>query len=567
MMDNTGQKPPIWMGAVIGALVTPPLMTMMFIGERFAGLPFLPFDFFNWIARVLPGGLLTFGIDRMVDTLIAFGYGANLDAAAKLSEQMMALVAFWLIGVLAGMLFVAVMNRLQRKDVDYTPGLILGAVVGLPLMLISLSVNISSAAPAYMQLMWHILLYAGYGIVFGWAYNEIAYPFAEKGKVEAQVEGIDRRSFMVRVGGASAVLTVVGAGLGSLLTSGESSSTPASGGEVVLNPTTIDPNLPNADSAVIPAPGTRPELTPVENHYRIDILSSGLPVIPEDYTLPITGLVANEVNWSLDEIRAMPSRDDYLTMSCISNRVGGSLISTVKWTGVSFQHILEQIQPSDDAVALKITGADGFDEYLSLDLIRQDERIMLAYAFDDADLPLRNGYPLRTHIPNRYGMKQPKWITGIEVVSRHEPGYWVRRGWSAEAIVNATSVVDTVATSAIYSDDSGQMFVPIGGIAWAGARGIVRVEVSVDNGEWIEAQLREPIADRTWTIWRYDWAFTEGQHNFAVRCYEAAPEGQSDPVLQPTHEQGVRPDGATGIHFANATVRMPEETAADTVEG
>jgi DMSO/TMAO reductase YedYZ molybdopterin-dependent catalytic subunit len=565
-MENVARKPTIWLGALIGALVTPSLMTVMFIGERFAGLPFLPFDFFNWLARVLPGGLLTFGIDRMVDTLIAIGYGANLDAAAKTSEQMMALLVFWMIGILAGALFVAVLNRLRLKNVDYTPGLLLGAIVGLPLLLISLNVNISSAAPAYMQLTWHILLYAGYGMVFGWAYNALAYPVAAEGKLEAEVAGIDRRSFMVRLGGASAVLTVFGAGLGSLLTGSNPGTTPLSDGEVVLNPATLN-NLPNADSAVIPAPGTRPEVTPVENHYRIDILSSGLPAIPEDYTLPITGLVANEVNWSLAEIRAMPSRDDYITMSCISNRVGGSLISTVKWTGVSFQHILEQIQPSADAVALKITGADGFDEYLALDLIRQDERIMLAYAFDDADLPLRNGYPLRTHIPNRYGMKQPKWITGIEVVAAHEPGYWVRRGWSAEALVNATSVVDTVATAAIYSDAAGQMFVPIGGIAWAGARAIVRVEVSVDDGEWVEAQLREPIAERTWTIWRYDWAFAEGQHNFAVRCYEASPAGQSDPVLQPTNERGVRPDGATGIHTADSFVSAPAETAVETDRG
>ena len=563
-MENTARKPAIWMGTLIGALVTPPLMAIIFLGERFAGLPFLPFDFFNWIARILPGGLLTFGIDTMVDTLIAIGYGCDLDTAAKTSEQLMALVIFWLIGVVAGTIFVAVMNRLRPSTVSYLPGIILGAIVGLPLMLISMNVNISSVAPMVMQLTWHILLFIGYGMVFSWAYNELAFPIMVKSTMPTEVEGIDRRSFIVRVGGASAVLTVIGAGLGSFLTSSTSSSTPASGGEVVLNPTGED--LPNADAAVMPAPGTRPEVTPVENHYRIDI-SSGLPAIPEDYTLPITGLVANEVTWTLDDIFAMPSQTEYITMSCISNRVGGSLISTVKWTGVSFQHILEQIQPAEDAVALRITGYDGFDEYIPLDMIRQDERIMLAYAFDDAPLPLRNGYPLRTHIPNRYGMKQPKWINGIEVVAEHEPGYWVRRGWSAEAVVNATSVVDTVATSAIYTDSRGQMLVPIGGIAWAGDRPIVRVEVSVDDGEWVEAQLRDPISERTWTIWRYDWAFAEGNHTFAVRCYEAPADGQSDPVLQITREQGVRPDGATGIHSVNATVRQPEEVSAETVEG
>jgi hypothetical protein len=264
-------------------------------------------------------------------------------------------------------------------------------------------------------------------------------------------------------------------------------------------------------------------------------------------------------------MRAMPSQDTYITMSCISNRIGGSLISTTKWTGVSLQYILEQIQPEEGAIALKIVGADDFDEYISIDLIRQDERIMLAYAFDDEPLPLRNGFPLRTHIPNRYGMKQPKWIRSIEVVPSHEDGYWVRRGWSQNAVVNATSVVDTVATEAVYSDDNGQMFIPIGGIAWAGDRGIARVEVSIDDGEWQEARLRDPISDRTWTIWRYDWPFAEGEHTFAVRCYEEPMAGQNEPILQPTERRSTRPDGATGIHSVSSTVREPQ--AEETVEG
>jgi DMSO/TMAO reductase YedYZ molybdopterin-dependent catalytic subunit len=324
--------------------------------------------------------------------------------------------------------------------------------------------------------------------------------------------------------------------------------------------------LPNADAAVQPVPGTRAEVTPVPNHYRIDILSSGLPSIPEDYALPITGLVANEVEWTLDDIREMPSQTEFITMSCISNRVGGSLISTTKWTGVSFQHILEQVQPDENATAIRITGADNFDEYIGLDLIRNDERIMLTYAWDDEPLPLRNGFPLRTHIPNRYGMKQPKWITNMEFVDEAGRGYWVRRGWSAEALVKTTSVIDTVSTNSIYSDDSGQMFVPVGGIAHAGDRGIARVEVRVDGGEWQEAELRDPLSDRTWVIWRYDWPFEEGEHTFEVRAYEPAPEGESDPILQPTEPSPARPDGATGIHDRDAVISVPEPAAESTQE-
>jgi hypothetical protein len=206
-------------------------------------------------------------------------------------------------------------------------------------------------------------------------------------------------------------------------------------------------------------------------------------------------------------------------------------------------------------------GADGFDEFLSLELIRADERIMLAYAFDDAPLPLRNGYPLRVHIPDRYGMKQPKWITSIEVVASEEEGYWVRRGWSQLARVNATSVIDTVATDAIYTDAAGKLRVPVGGIAWAGDRRITAVEVQVDGGEWVPAQLRDPISELTWVIWRYDWEFAEGSHTFAVRCYESPTGEAADAYLQVMIPRGTRPDGATGLHLVQADVAAPQSGA------
>src|SRR5690606_5723777 len=111
-----------------------------------------------------------------------------------------------------------------------------------------------------------------------------------------------------------------------------------------------------------------------------------------------------------------------------------------------------------------------FDETIALDMIDADERILLTYAWDDQPLPVRNGFPLRIHIPDLYGMKQPKWITQIEFISGDQDGYWVRRGWDKVAQARATSVIDTVATDAIMTTDDGRRLIPIGGIAWAGAR-------------------------------------------------------------------------------------------------
>lgn len=558
-METTNQRPNLLWGLLVGVLFMPLVITLFFIGERFAGLPFLPLNFFDWVARNLPGDLITFGIDTMVDTLIAVGLGSDLDSAAKTAEQIMGLGLFLGLGAVVTAIFYVIMNTIDFKKVSYIPGVTFGLAFGIPLMALALPLSFASSASMEIKVIWSLLVFLGFGAAVGWSYNELAFPSVaikpKSGDIEEQ--GIDRREFIVRVGGASATLTVVGAGLGALLSTGAEDSatdvTTTTGDNDVASSA-----LPNADSEVTPAPGTRSELTAVADHYRIDILSGGLPSIPESYTLPITGLVANEVDWTLDDIMDLPSQSEYITMSCISNRIAGSLISTTKWTGVSFKEIIDRVEPQEGASALRIVGYDDFDEYVDLDLIRNDDRIMLAYHFNDQPLPLRNGFPLRIHIPNRYGMKQPKWIRSIEFISEWEPGYWVRRGWSEQAIVNQTSVIDTVASNNVYSDDDGQMFVPVGGIAWAGDREIVAVEVRVDDGEWQPAEMREPLSGRAWTLWRYDWAFEEGNHTFEVRSFEAAGEGQSDPVLQPTATRGTRPDGATGIHSESETFASVE---------
>jgi hypothetical protein len=157
---------------------------------------------------------------------------------------------------------------------------------------------------------------------------------------------------------------------------------------------------------------------------------------------------------------------------------------------------------------------------------------------------VEHGYPLRIYIPNRYGMKQPKWIVRMEAIEAWRPGYWVERGWSREARPQIVSVIDTVATSL-----ASEGIVPVGGIAWAGARGISRVEVRVDDGPWEEAALRTPpLSGLTWVQWRYEWPATNGRHTFTVRAEDGNGERQVEPV------SGVRPDGATGFHSVTARV-------------
>jgi hypothetical protein len=300
--------------------------------------------------------------------------------------------------------------------------------------------------------------------------------------------------------------------------------------------------LPDRAGALEPAPGTRPEYTPIEEHYRIDISARPPQIDGANWRLKISGMLDNPLELSLNDLatRYEPvSR--FVTLSCISNFIGGELISTTQWTGVRLQDVLAEAGVQPGAQYLTILSQDGFHESLSLRMVEEDPRIMLAYLWDGKPLTERNGYPLRIYIPDLYGMKQPKWITEIAVTDTYEPGYWVVRRWDEVARVQATSVIDTIAVDAAYEQD-GATHIPIGGIAYAGARGISKVEISVDGGEWAETELREPLSDTTWVIWRYDWPFSAGEHVFTVRCVE----GSGAPQIE--RRADIFPSGATGLH-------------------
>ncbi len=546
---DTIRKPTVWLGALAGALLTFPLTALLFLADQLAGLPFIPFDVFDFLSRLLPGPLVTFGIDLMVEIIIALNLGET-SAAAKPAEQLIGLGNFLGIGIVASALLYGLLNRSKTNARNLYPGAIFGLLTGALMMLISLRVNVTATAPQIAQLVWVLAAFLLWGVGVNWIYNMLAHSDS-KTKTDEEtgetitVEALNRRQFLVRIGGASAVLTVAGAGLGALV-----GNRPGEGAVVSELPAGELPEgaFPNADDPLQPAPGTRPEYTPLDDHYRIDI-SSRPPVIDSnEWRLEVTGLVDNPVSLSLGDLYDKFERvERFVTLSCISNRIGGTLISTTKWSGFRVQEFLDLVQPQAEAVALKITGADNFDEYVMLDLIQSDDRIMFAYEWDDQPLKQKHGFPLRIYIPDRYGMKQPKWIKSIEFVDAWAEGYWVRRSWSKEAMVNTTSVVDAVATDAILKDADGYV-VPIGGIAYSGAKQISKVEVSVNDGEWQEAQLRQPLSELTWVIWRYDWRFQEGSFKFQVRTYDGAGN------LQSMESRGTRPDGATGVHHKSASM-------------
>ena len=539
-----------WSGAVVELFVTASLMATLYLASEWVGTPFVPYDLFDWEARGLPGDLVTFGIDLMIDSMRLVGMSvANI---AETAEQFIALAQFLGAGVVGGGVSFFVLNRWPRiassmsrwtRESSTLVGLGLGALAGLAMVPISAGMGVSNVN-AFVEAFWLLVAFALSGTAVGWAYSRLLTKAATAPAGESTPgQELSRRQFLVRLGAATATITIVGAGAGKALDSAAGRrAEDAMEAAMAAMPASARPAFPNAADPLVPAPGTRSEYTEVRDHYRVFIRVEPTVIDGESWTLPVTGLVDNPLELKLDDlINDYEHHDQYVTLNCISGRLGTELISTTRWTGVSVQGILADLRVQPNAKYLHITSGDGFYETVALDLIASDPRIMLAYAWDGQAIPVDHGFPLRIWLPDRYGMKQPKWITGIEVIEENKDGYWVERGWDAVARVNAVSVVDTIGSEAVYESDC-QMFVPVGGIAFAGDRGISKVELSEDGGPWNEAVLKSPLSDTTWVIWRYEWPFKEGKHTLAVRCNER------DGTPQVTEFGNRRPSGATGIH-------------------
>ncbi len=523
-------KTPSWRivlsGALAGALLTAALIGVLFAGWRLADLPFVPFDLFDWTARVLPGALIEFVISAMVAVIRGLHLG-DTSVVAKMIEQALGVAGLFLLGIASGAIL-----SLLRGTYGMVPGLLFGLVVGIGSSLVSTLAGRTAAVPPLVGILWVLCVFVTWGILLSWTGQRIAYPEAEVPARAGQAKRINRRQFMIRLAGYTAVITVSGAVVGML--SERHSRMRLAGSRTWSS----SHELPNAAAAVKPAPGTRPEFTPLERHYRIDIHTVPPVIDGRTWRLDIAGQVENPLSLTLDQIRGYEPVHQFITLSCISNPVGGDLIGTTRWTGVSLKQLLPVFRLKPGATHLKITSADGFWETVAVDTINADERVMLVYAWDGLPLLPEHGFPLRIYIPDVHGMKQPKWIRSIEAVSQWEPGYWVVRGWDRVARMKTTSVIDAVAVDMNIIKAGPDMRVPIGGIAHAGARGISRVDVKVDDGPWQQAKLRSPLSGLTWVVWRYDWPFQPGKHTFTVRAFD----GTGAPQI--TEQRPPAPNGA-----------------------
>ncbi len=293
-----------------------------------------------------------------------------------------------------------------------------------------------------------------------------------------------------------------------------------------------------AGEGTFEAAGMPEFITPNDAFY---VVSKNLvdPTVTEmDWSLDIGGMVENPMSLSFTDVMMRETTEMASTLECISNRVGGTYISNTIWTGFPLKDLLEEAGIQDGVIDIKMEAADGYTESIPLDEAMQDDT-MLVYLMDGQPLTDKHGFPLRLIVPNIFGMKNVKWITKIEAVDEDYQGYWQERQWSDVATVVTMSRLDIPRRG--YKAEMGET-VQMGGVAFAGDRGIEKVEVTTDGGEtWNEAELSEVPSSRTWRLWRYDYLATEpGIRRVTVRATDG------DGVLQTEEENEPLPDGATG---------------------
>jgi DMSO/TMAO reductase YedYZ molybdopterin-dependent catalytic subunit len=305
---------------------------------------------------------------------------------------------------------------------------------------------------------------------------------------------------------------------------------------------------PAADPAfAIAAPKLPPEVTDTENFYVISKNFSDPVVRTDKWQIKLDGLVERPFALTYADLLAMPSVTFLRTMECISNDIGDNLISNGEWTGVPLRMVLNQAGVKPGAIKAQFTAYDGYTTAIPLNEAMEEQTI-LAYHLNGVPLPERHGYPARLIIPAHYGMKNPKWITGITLTADDYLGYWERQGWTDTAIVQTWSRIDTPTRKDTLTSGTESV---IAGIAYAGNRGISRVEVSTDDGEsWHDAALQPPLGPFTWVFWAQRWTPpAPGKFALLVRATDGAGAPQTADHNDPI------PTGATGYHRVPLTIR------------
>lgn len=342
-----------------------------------------------------------------------------------------------------------------------------------------------------------------------------------------------RRAFLgmtAAVAGAAALAGAGGRALRSRFSAAESRA------NVTLpRPARPKPTVPSGVEAGVD--GIAPFVTANRDFYRVDTALIIPQVRAEDWTLSVTGMVDEPFELTYAEMSDLDIVEADITMTCVSNPVGGDLVGHARWLGVLTRDLLERAGPRRGADQLVGRSTDGYTCGFPLEAA-YDRPCIVAIGMNGEPLPLRHGFPARLVTPGIYGyVGSTKWLTELEVTTFDAfDQYWVPRGYAAEAPIKTMARIDT--PRSLENVPAGR--VPVGGVAWAQTRGIEAVEIRIDDGEFQPVELADELTADSWRQWRFDWDATPGRHDLTVRAIDGTGETQTD------ERADVVPDGASG---------------------
>jgi DMSO/TMAO reductase YedYZ molybdopterin-dependent catalytic subunit len=457
-------------------------------------MPFAPYSVANRIVRITPGGLATTGIDQLGHRALPI-LGAGIVVAA----------------------------------------LALGLAVGrrAPVALGGLAVALSFLATRVDPVPQDLRDSVAASLVAGAAAWMVAAMLAPTPEVSRSPFDARRRQ----------LITVGALGVGLIAVFGVAEIRRMARRVIAASAVRADrPAIVPSDAAFAEVPGLSPPVTSRDDHYQIDIDIADPVVDASTWQLKISGAVSAPRSFTLDDLRAMATTERLQLLSCISNEVGGDLVSCSRWTGVPLADLLRTAQPQGDVKMVIARAIDGYTEPIPID-IALSELVLVAFGMDGLTLPDAHGSPARLLFPGRYGMRSVKWLTELSVSLTEEEGYWEHRGWDKQAIMRTSSRIDVVDKTAVAGH-----FVAAG-IAWAGDRRISAVEVSTDDGgSWSRAMLEGELGALAWQRWQIALELPPGTHNVVVRATDGAG------ALQDAAERPPHPSGSSGYHRVSVRV-------------
>jgi DMSO/TMAO reductase YedYZ molybdopterin-dependent catalytic subunit len=525
---------------------------ILYVGTDLLGFPFPPLAIFQVLIAPVPGSIQS----SMVETFREYAKYSTFVASSAMYAVMYGLIAIGLA--------VAFKGDLHRKRIEaFLVGVVVPTVIGL-----GLQADLANAFPAISSLTGWVLaglLAVAVNLIYTETlinYATIA-PAASVKQTPMPVVASARRGFLKKT--LAVVGIVVLAGVAAKIGLSILSNQPVVPSETALPinpgvaPTTNATTATTASTATsvvssVPEVFSDPrisdlvasEVTDNRVFYRVDINPIPPQLDFDKWSLNVHGKVNDAFTLDKTSLLQMQTADEYATLECVSNTITppGGLISNAKWTGVPLANLLNLAGLQPDAKYVIFRSADGYTVGIPMERALEPEAL-LAYKMNDVSLPNEHGFPLRAIVPGIYGMMNAKWIKDIEVTDHMYLGYWQERGWSNDARIKTSSI--------IYYPTPGLQVngtTPIAGVAFAGDRGISKVEVSVDGGEtWNEAALRPARSPYSWVLWAYEWnPTTTGPAKIVVRATDGKNQPQDSAATQPF------PYGATGYSSLQVTV-------------